>query len=830
MKNRLTVIHIIALVFALAGPMLVPMTAQAVGIAQQKIVTKTVTGFAPPKLDYAKICIVVEEKAIPVNAKESSLSTLEKLRVASHLLRGGKNIFPDPTRAIRMLREIMKTETPEAARAKMAIARLYLQGNYLPENQDKALELIEEVAPSDPYDAGYILARVYEHTGGYGKAEQYYKRAALAGNPIAYLSRAYMYRDGLVPNVTQKQINQLVKLAETQVLQELVEGNCKSMHDFGKIFLRDSFNSDNHPIGIRWLEEAAKADDLAAISYLGHLYLYGIQVKQDVERGLNYYRNGASMHDSESLYRLGVYWLLKKSGTTENLEKAEKYLERAAKQGHQSAIKRLIKYYRGEYSEKVQYAKAAALMQRAITIPDIAAEIPFMLGEAYLKGDGVEKNEKKAYQLFDKAAKMNYRDAMLKLGDAYKYGIGIERNPIKSYRFYRQAAMVGSRDSMIALVENYQCGVGKPPNKTYYNVWKQRAIHEGAGKILRPEVRRLMLSKDEKDNQAGFLLLKRRSGQNDREARVMLSHFYRHGVGTQKNEQLAALWLKEAIVAGEDLEKGYTAIGEAYMDETMFGIQPKNAEKYFIKAMKIGSKDAGYELGKLYDEGAKDFPKNTQKAIIAYRDSARRGNDNAMRKLARIYIEQDKVEEGIKLLERSSAMHNIDSILELVNHYVSQPKEDEAAFKKALYWHKKARHHYPCAPHTRAKLNRLTAKINQRDGEAISENPADILQSAKEGNVRAMRKMAQIYIYGSAGIQPNPKVAFKWYLAAAKRGDALAMFEIGNAYSTGLGVKISKDKAREWWKKSAEAGNKKAAQMLAVDPRLVETAPKKKVH
>ena len=93
-----------------------------------------------------------------------------------------------------------------------------------------------------------------------------------------------------------------------------------------------------------------------------------------------------------------------------------------------------------------------------------------------------------------------------------------------------------------------------------------------------------------------------------------------------------------------------------------------------------------------------------------------------------------------------------------------------------------------------------------------------------------MRKMAQTYIFGSAGIKPNPKIAFKWYYAAAKAGDAAAMLEIGNAYSTGLGVKLSRVEARKWWKSAADAGNKRAAQMLGVDPTLVENAPKKKIH
>ncbi len=828
-KTNLLINSVMGLAFV-SLIMLLPIHAVAGGLTQQKTITKTITGFSPPKLDYQKLCIVNDAVDAPVNVSDSKLSIEDKLRVGVRLLNGGPNLFPDPTRAIRLLRDVMNSNSSKAPRAKFQIARLYMQGKFLPENQEKALELVEEVAPSDPYEAGYVLARLLQHLGEYGKAEKYYKRSALAGNPQAYISRAYMYRDGLIPNVDQKQIDQMIKLAESKILEELVQGDCNSMYGIGKLFLRDSLNSDNHPMGINWLEDGAVAQSAPAISYLGYLYLYGIQVKQNEQRGLDYYLQGTRLNDAESFYRLGSYWLLKKKDSVENWLKGSGYLESAAKQGHQAAIKRLIQYYRGYYGGDTQYDKAASLMKKALIIPDIAAEVPYMLAEAYIVGDGVEKNEVKAFKLFDKAAKMNYRDAMLRLGDAYKYGIGVKRSPIKSYRFYRQAASIGSRDSMIALVENYKCGVGKPPNKRYYNVWKQRAIHEGTGKILYPEVVRLAQSKKAEDKQAAFLLLKRRAGQNDREAQVMLSHFYRNAIGTKKNDKLADTWLKEAVVVGEGQDKGFSAMGEAHMDETMFGVKPQKAAEYFERAIAIGSKDAGYELGKLYDEGAKGFAKDIDKAAAAYGEAVRRGNDNAMRKLADIYKRQGKVQEGVQLLERSAAMHNMDAILELVNHYMALPKDNPDDFKQALFWHKKARDHYPCTPHTRAKLDRLTNKINSRDSTGIAQNPAEVLQSAKEGDVRSMRKMAQTYIFGSAGIEPNPEVGFKWYLAAAKSGDAISMLEIGNAYSTGLGVAISREKAGEWWAKSAEAGNAKAKQMLAVDPTLVQSAPKKKAH
>lgn len=802
-----------------------------VGITQQAENSKKVIAFTPPKFDYAKVCNkTVEVEKTSVNLPDSALNDSQKLNVAVQLLYGDEGVFPDPMRGIRLLRALIEKKNSNTDRAKFHLARLYLLGRYLPANETRARELIAEIAPSDPYEAGLFLGKLYERDNEYSQAEQLYKRSAVAGNPLAYLSLAYLYRNGFIPNVSQEKINQLVKLSENALLQELAKGNCKIAYDFGKEFLEDDLNPENHKAGVQWLEASSQIGYLSAITELANHYLYGINVPQDEDKGLRYYERAAEYNDAEAFYRLGNYWLVKKASTKENREKGAALLEKAAAQGHQAAIVRLVQFYRGKFGDELQYEKAAQLMQRAIIIPDIDAQIPYMLGEAYALGEGVPKDEVKAFEMYDRAAKLNYRDAILKLGDAYKFGIGMERNPMKSYRFYRQAASVGSRDAMLALVENYRCGVGKSPDKKYEHIWRQRAIHEGAGKELRPEVRRLVMSKNPEDNIAGYMLLKRRVPDDDREAMVMLSYLFEKGIGVKQDTDLAQSWLKQALEPGEEQAKGYLALGESYLDSKMGEFDPVKAAEYMKKSMELGNKDAGYELGKIYAEGARGVSKNIETAKTAFRNAIALGNDNAMRKLAQILIDEGKDEPALALLEKSAAMHNVDSILELLNYYTTRAETDKSLLPKALEWQQKARNHYPCTDHANTKLARLSRKLNTIDGGAIEDTIANIEEAAAAGNVRAMRKMAQRYIYGTEGTPVDPKEAFKWYLKAAQKGDSEAMMEIGNAFSTGLGVTPSKEKAREWWQRAAQAGNQRAAGMLAVDPSAVESAPAKKHH
>ncbi len=788
-----------------------------------------IVGYTPPNFDYAEICITNKAKPISIPSSDD-MSNDQKFKVASVLLTGAKNVFPDPVRAIRLMRQLTLTKSKQQNPAKFRLARLYYQGQYVPENKDKAKALVQEIAPSDPYGAAYFLARIYESEGQYIKAEDLYKRSALAGNPMGYLSLAYMYSEGLIADKSAKRIAQLVAISKNKVSEELIQGICNTAHDIGKTFLRDTYNTDNHKYGVLWLEAAAKANSMSAISYLGYMYLNGIQVKQDEKRGLAYYREGALQNDAESFYQLGRYWLVKQSPTSETRGTGAAFLSKAAAQGHQNAILSLVAYYMGEYGDDAQYDKARIIMEKALTLPDRSAKITYNLAEIYANGLGIERNPKRAFNLYEKAAKLNYRDALVKLGDAYKYGNGIDRNPIKSYRFYRQAASMGSRDGMLSLVDNYQCGVGKAPNARYENIWRTRAIHEGAGKVMRPEVVRLMLSKDTNENVEGFMMLKRRVSDSDREAKVLIANFYQKGIGVAKNQSVAKEWIEEATQPGNEVAKGYTALGEAYLDTNLFGINPKLAEKYFLKAVDLGGKDAGYELGKLYQEGAKGFAPNVIKAESAYRIGAKRGHDTAMRKLAQIMLDKGNVVESIALLKRSANRHNIDSIIELAEFYVKQTQENPTQSEEANYWYDQAIAHYPCSPRIKAKLERIAAKMSESKNFEASRNPKELYEAAQKGDAKAALKLAQLYIYGAAGLEPNAKKAFKWYVKAAEYGDAEAMYEIGNAYSTGLGVKPNKKQAKEWWTRAAEAGYRKAQLVLDVDATLVEKAPKKKAH
>ena len=73
--------------------------------------------------------------------------------------------------------------------------------------------------------------------------------------------------------------------------------------------------------------------------------------------------------------------------------------------------------------------------------------IKFNLGMVYVLGQGADRNEEQAVQLFLKAANQNLPVAQRQLGAMYESGRGANQDLIEAYRWYSQAAVNGDRDA-----------------------------------------------------------------------------------------------------------------------------------------------------------------------------------------------------------------------------------------------------------------------------------------------------------------------------------------------------------------------------------------------
>jgi TPR repeat protein len=69
------------------------------------------------------------------------------------------------------------------------------------------------------------------------------------------------------------------------------------------------------------------------------------------------------------------------------------------------------------------------------------------LGFCYDNGTGVVKNEKKAFEWYEKAAEQGLEIAQNNLGSCYKKGTGVLKNEKKAIKWFEKAAEQGLADA-----------------------------------------------------------------------------------------------------------------------------------------------------------------------------------------------------------------------------------------------------------------------------------------------------------------------------------------------------------------------------------------------
>ncbi|MCC7547303.1 MAG: sel1 repeat family protein [Burkholderiales bacterium] len=93
-----------------------------------------------------------------------------------------------------------------------------------------------------------------------------------------------------------------------------------------------------------------------------------------------------------------------------------------------------------------------------------------------------------------------------------------------------------------------------------------------------------------------------------------------------------------------------------------------------------------------------------------------------------------------------------------------------------------------------------------RPGE-ISTDPANLIEGARRGDVRAINNLGLLWARGIGVDAPNFQEAIRWWKEAAKRGYSLSMNNLGLLFANGHGVQQSYEEALKWWEMSAEQGD-----------------------
>ncbi len=154
--------------------------------------------------------------------------------------------------------------------------------------------------------------------------------------------------------------------------------------------------------------------------------------------------------------------------------------------------------------------------------------IKYNLGVCYELGIGVEKDENKAFDFYQKSAENGCINAIFQLGYCYVNGIGIEVNKDKGFELYNEAA--GKKDELQYEIDERVNDL----NKIKY--WFQKAA-KGDNKVALYKLGEFYELKDSilEDEAMAFEFYKKSADQGFIDAQYKLGYCYNNGIGVNIN-------------------------------------------------------------------------------------------------------------------------------------------------------------------------------------------------------------------------------------------------------------------------------------------------------
>ena len=203
------------------------------------------------------------------------------------------------------------------------------------------------------------------------------------------------------------------------------------------------------------LQEEAEHHNLNACYQLAKKYQTGDGIKMDLYKAAMWYSIAADNGHSMAAYKLGQIYL---SNTNDNIITKNEEL------GQEYCHKAYLRFYHElqdpRVFEKIENNKLVAL-DEGIESP-YGAYLQCVIGDMYLKGEGVEKDYKKAFSWFELSAANGYINAYYKLGNLYYHGQGTKQDLQQAMNCYRKAK--GNPYAEYKLGIMYQRGEGTQQN------------------------------------------------------------------------------------------------------------------------------------------------------------------------------------------------------------------------------------------------------------------------------------------------------------------------------------------------------------------------------
>lgn len=263
----------------------------------------------------------------------------------------------------------------------------------------------------------------------------------------------------------------------------------------------------------------------------------------------------------------------------------------------------------------------------------------YLIAEKYLYGDeeeGIKEDNQQALILLNKAYNYGCRLAAFDLGECYLNGWGVEKDEKAAFNYYKEA--VGEEEEHVRAMAQlglcYYDGKGTERDLTKAAYYMSKAAEKG----YPPSQRNLAFYylQNVKNMEMAFSWLKKSAEADYGLAQYELGYFYENGIGTVTDDMQAAKWYQEAA------EKG---LASAQNNLAMMYYKGKGVEQSYElaatwarKSSEKGDAVAQFNLGEFYEDG-KGVEQDLKQAFYWYKKAAEQDDAEACWRVCRMYYE-----------------------------------------------------------------------------------------------------------------------------------------------------------------------------------------------
>lgn len=417
-----------------------------------------------------------------------------------------------------------------------------------------------------------------------------------------------------------------------------------------------------------------------------------------------------------------------------------------------------------------------------------------ILGKKYLDGIELEKNNKKAYELFKNASELGNNDAHVYLADMYYLGNYVKEDKSKAFELYLLAANKGHSIARMKIASYYQTTESVECLTRLIEYVKKMASESDCGRW--DFIYAQILEKKQISSPTEIFKIYLNSAQKGyAPSQFSVGMMFRYGNGTKKSIDDALLWLKRS--ANNNYVYACKELGSIYNQGVDVAIDFKESLMWYRRASELGDLESQYQIAMALEFG-KGVERNHDDAINAFHTIYVQDLSEYYFEISQIIL-MDDPKLSFSFCKEASKSNNAWYVNKLAEYYRDGVGVESNIKEAAKLFFKAANNGIFNAADSLLKM--LTNSIIVDDA-LLKKCLMTMENMAKTGNVQACNALASYY---SNSLLDNYS-AYQWYSKGSVFGNAWSIMKKAEFLEHGEGIKQNSDEAYSYYALASSGG------------------------